>query len=87
MSGCVCENIHHLCMREELIFFMGIWSHVERKNNDEHFLLACRKGSYNNLPRKSIGALIGGGGALKKMKILLAEILDLSLFLVLKEIT
>ena len=62
MSGCVCENIHHLCMREELIFFMGIWSHVERKNNDEHFLLACRKGSYNILPRKSIGALIGGGG-------------------------
>ena len=62
MSGCVCENIHHLCMREELIFFMGIWSHVERKNNDEHFLLACRKGSFNILPRKSIGALIGGGG-------------------------
>ena len=62
MSGCVCENIHHLCMREELIFFMGIWSHVERKNNDEHFLLACRKGSYNILPRKSIGALIGGEG-------------------------
>ena len=62
MSGCVCENIHQLCMSEELIFFIGIWSHVERKNNDEHFLLACRKGSYNILPRKSIGALIGGGG-------------------------
>ena len=66
MSGFVCENIHHLCMREELIFFIGIWSHVERKNNDEHFLLACRKGSYNILPRKSIGALIGGGGHLKR---------------------
>ena len=48
------------------IFFKGIWSHVERKNNDEHFLLACRKGSFNILPRKSIGALIGGGGHLKR---------------------
>ena len=62
MSGCVCENIHHLCMREELIFFIGIWSHVESKNNVEHFLLACRKGSFNILPSKSIGALIGDGG-------------------------
>ena len=81
MSGCVCENIHHLCMREELIFFMGIWSHVERKKTTmmSIFLLACRKGSYNILPRKSIGALIGGG-ALKKMKMLLAEILDLVFF-------
>ena len=60
MSGCVCENVHHLCMREELIFFMGIWSHVERKNNDEHFYWLAE--SYNILPRKSIGALIGGGG-------------------------
>ena len=59
--------------------FMGIWSHVERKNNDKHFLLACRKGSYNILPRKSIGALIGWG-ALKKMKMLLAEIFDLVFF-------
>ena len=33
----------------------------KEKNNYEHFLLACRKGSYNILPRKSIGALIGGG--------------------------
>ena len=45
----------------------------KEKNNDEHFLLACRKGSYNILPRKSIGALI-------EMKMLLAEILDLVFF-------
>ena len=51
----------------------------KEKNNDEHFLLACRKGSYNSLPRKRIWALIGSG-ALKKMKMLLAEILDLVFF-------
>ena len=77
MSGCVCENIHHLCMREELIFLWAFGHMWKEKNNDEHYLLAC--GSYNILPRKSIGALIGGG-ALKKMKILLAEILDLVFF-------
>ena len=66
-------------MREELIFFMGIWSHVERKNNDEHFLLACRKGSYNILPRKKHWGSYGWG-ALKKMKMLLAEIFDLVFF-------
>ena len=65
MSGCVCENIHHLCMREKLIFLWAFGHMWKEKNNDEHFLLACRKGSYNILPRKSIGALIEGGGTLK----------------------
>ena len=43
--------------------FLWAFGHMwKEKNNDEHFLLVCRKGSYNILPRKSIGALIGGGG-------------------------
>ena len=36
MSGCVCENIHHLCMREELIFlwaFQGSFFKFNSKKN------------------------------------------------------
>ena len=40
----------------------------KEKNNDEHFYWLDEKGSYNILPRKRIGALIGvgGGGHLKR---------------------
>ena len=44
------------------IFYGHLVTCGKKINNAEHFLLACRKGSHNILPRKSIGALIGGGG-------------------------
>ena len=62
-----CQNIHYLSMREGLIFFMGIWSHVERKKTMMSiFYWLDEKGRYNIMPRKRIGALIGGGGHLKR---------------------
>ena len=67
-------------MREESIFLWAFGHTWKEKNNEEHFSLACRRSSYNILPRKSIGALIGGRGARKWMKMLLAEILDLVFF-------
>ena len=41
---------------------MGILSHEGRKKIDEHFMLACSRGAYQNfLLRESDGALIGVG--------------------------
>ena len=41
---------------------MGILSHVERKKIDEHFMLACSRGAYQNVcSEKVVEALIWVG--------------------------
>ena len=63
------------------IFYGHLVTCGKKKTMMSIFYWLDEKRSYNILPRKRIGALIGGGGgALKKMKMLLAEILDLVFF-------
>ena len=58
-----CQNIHYLSMREGLIFFYGhLVTCGKKKTMMSIFYWLDEKGSYNILPRKRIGALIGGGG-------------------------
>ena len=61
-----CQNIHYLSMREGLIFLWAFGHMWKKNNNDEHFYWLDEKGSCNILPRKRIGALIGGGGHVKR---------------------
>ena len=46
---------------------MGILSHEERKKIDEHFMLACIRGAYQNLLLKKSDGGAYRGGALKGM--------------------
>ena len=61
------------------IFYGHLVTCGKKKTMMSIFYWLDEKGSYNILPRKRIGALIGVG-ALKEMKMLLAEILDLVFF-------